>query len=700
MNRINPTFSLKAFAAVFFTLMSSAYPANASNNNSTKNNEYLVGAGIYDITGPAAETGAFGYAASQTMKGIQDRLYSHAYIIGDPVSNKRVVFVTADMGAMFKSVKLEVIKRLQSEFGYLYSDENVMLTATHTHVANGGISHQKLYQIASGDDSLAGYSQMAFEAVVSGIVSSIKRAHNNLELGTLSVATKKVKGATRNRSLVPYFNNLDSSKFDTTVNETMTQLRLDSADGEPLGLINWFAIHPTSFSKKFLYLSADSKGYAQLKAEKALGTDITKGKTFVAGFANSDLGDVVSAGGNADSSKGFEGDSNELVNAVRDGEIQFKHAKKLWFFGDKVSGPIDYRARWVDLKGYLVGSKYTQGAGPQLTCNPARGYSFAVGAENGPSDIPGLYEGMTRGSFSLSDAKNKIDQSFAGTLIRTGMSIVSNLAQDDCQAEKAVLLPTGGFGWLDTTQPVQLFRIGNLALVAMPGEPTTMSGRRLRAVVSKQLADAGVEHVIIASIANNYLGYITTREEYAKQHYEGASTEYGPYQLAAFLQEYDALSRAMKVGEPVIPRALPEARNPKKFRERAGVLFDDKLWFEKWGQALVQPQSSYKKGETVNAEFRSGHPKNNLRHQSSFLFVQRYDKGQWVNYLTDRDWDTTYTWKRTFAAYSRAIVTWRIGKQTPTGMYRLVQMGDWKNGLNGEIKPYTGYSRVFEVKNP
>nr|WP_313976387.1 neutral/alkaline non-lysosomal ceramidase N-terminal domain-containing protein [uncultured Psychrobacter sp.] len=111
-----------------------------------------------------------------------------------------VFYVSADMGALFTAVKLEVIKRLKADYGDLYNDDNVMLAATHTHVGNAGYSHQQLYQIASIDDTLAGYSSQNFNAIVNGIVTSIKRAHATLTLGTLSLAQGELS-ITRGRLL-------------------------------------------------------------------------------------------------------------------------------------------------------------------------------------------------------------------------------------------------------------------------------------------------------------------------------------------------------------------------------------------------------------------------------------------------------------------------------------------------------------------
>ena len=638
------------------------------------------------------------------VQGINDRLYSYAFIIGEADKNtgKRVVYVSADMGAMFTAVKLEVIKRLKADYGDLYNDDNVMLAATHTYVSNAGYSHQQLYQIASTDDTLAGYSSQNFNAIVNGIVTSIKRAHATLTPGTLSLAQGELKGATVNRSDFAYNNNNDVKDFDSNVNETMTQLRLNDADGTPVGLINWFALHPTSFSNKFMHLSADNKGFTQRGAEKIFGG--ASDKPFVAAFANADEGDMLAAGGNANSKPGFQGSDNEWENVRRDGQMQLDKAVELWHQGVPVAGPVDVRARWIDLKGYQVEGKFTNGAGNKVLCMPARGYSFAAGGENGPSNIPGMYEGMTRENFRINDDINKVDQSFLGSLTRGAFGIVSTVIQDDCQAEKQVLLPTGSWGWINTQQPVQLMRIGNIALVAIPAEPTTMVGRRMRAAVLAQLQDSGVDTVIINGLANNYSGYLTTREEFATQHYEGASTEYGPYQTAAYIQEYTRLAEALRDGIEVYDSATPPDRSGKSFNERPGVVFDDKPLKQTWGQTLTQPKTSYQKGQVATAIFRGAHPKNNLRTEDSFLKVQRLDNGKWVDYLSDSDsdsdsdFDTTYTWQRGGAAYSKAIIDWRIAKDTLAGTYRLTHQGDWKSGWTHKIKPYSGVSNSFSAQ--
>lgn len=660
--------------------------------------DYLIGTGVYDVTGAVAETGAFGYAANQTMTGLHQRLYAHAFIIGEAATNSRVVFVSVDLGAMFQSIKLAVAQKLQAKFGGLYTDANVLLSATHTHVGNSGHSHDRLYQIAGNDGAGYGYDEHNFAAVVDGIVKAIERAHRNVAPGKIALQTGTLSGATKNRSVAAYENNKDAGAFSSNVNETMTQLKLMAPDGTPRGLINWFSIHPTSFSLKSTLISGDNKGYAQYFFEQRMGTKPTDDNGFVVAFAQSDEGDVVSTQGNAFSSPGFQGSSDEFVNAEIDGKRQLDKAVELFTTaGAPIAGPVDVRYRWVNFGDYTVRGQFAVGGKDTKLCTPARGWSFAVGAENGPSNIPGLYEGMTRGSFSIADKSKDLGQAAAGSLVRFAFSAIGALsgADDPAQGAKPVLLPDGKWGWAPTQMPVQIIRIGQLAIIGVPGEATTMSGRRIRKVVLDGLKGSGVTTAVIAGLANQYTGYITTAEEYEKQHYEGASTEFGPNELGAFLQEFDELARAMKDGKPV--SGITPKGTGLTGGTRPGVVLDDKPAGQNFGDVLTQPSASYSAGQTAKAVFRGAHPKNNFRTMDTFLKVQKKSGDSWTDYLDDHDWDTSYRWEREGASYSKCTVEWRIRKGTPAGTYRLVQQGDWKNGWNGKVSAYSGQSQEFTV---
>lgn len=50
--------------------------------------------------------------------------------------------------------------------------------------------------------------------------------------------------------------------------------------------------------------------------------------------------------------------------------------------------------------------------------------------------------------------------------------------------------------------------------------------------------------MVIAGLTNTYSSYITTREEYGAQRYEGASTIYGPSTLDAYIQALHYLTHS------------------------------------------------------------------------------------------------------------------------------------------------------------
>ena len=659
--------------------------------------EFLIGTGVYDITGPAAETGMFGYAAQQEVSGLHQRLRARAFIMQSAQGGPRAVFVNADLGAAHESLKLAVIQRLQARYGALYRHDNVMLSATHTHVGSGGHAHHTLYILAAADKSGAGYDAQSFEAAVSGIVAAIERAHRNLAPGRIELVEGNLLGATRNRSLPAFRANPDAAALGHDTNKTMTVLKFRKDNGREVGMLNWYAIHPTSFSMKFTHISGDNKGYASQFFERRKGVNYSASETFVAAFANADEGDVVPTDGNAYSAPGYEGSPNEYANAEAAGQRQLHKAWELYTTPGRIlPGVVDLRHQWVTMPGLAVAPAYSQPGGAVL-CTAARGVSFAAGGENGPSNIPGITEGMTTSSAQLGTALQTFASSPLGGLVQTAFFGISSVVSDPCQSPKPTLLPTGALDWVPSVLPIQVIQVGALAIVGLPFEPTTMVGHRLRAQVRQQLAAKGVDTVVVAGLSNSYAGYLTTREEFEMQHYEGASNEFGPWALGAVQQTVAHLTQAMVSGAAVEPGLPPRDRTSALRLTRPGVAFDDKPLRESFGKVLQDALPAYQAGQVVKASFRSGHPKNHLQTQDSFLRVERWQDGQWVAVAQDWDWETSYQWRREGIAYSVVDVVWRIPAGTPVGSYRLRHDGHWKNGWTGAINPYTGVSRAFRV---
>jgi neutral ceramidase len=96
-----------------------------------------------------------------------------------------------------------------------------------------------------------------------------------------------------------------------------------------------------------------------------------------------------------------------------------------------------------------------------------------------------------------------------------------------------------------TRMPLQIVTIGQLALVCCPGEFTTIAGKRVLEIVKERLQKRGIEHVLICTYCNDYMGYVTTQEEYQQQAYEGGHTLFGQWTLAAFQTEFAKLAEEM-----------------------------------------------------------------------------------------------------------------------------------------------------------
>ena len=68
----------------------------------------------------------------------------------------------------------------------------------------------------------------------------------------------------------------------------------------------------------------------------------------------------------------------------------------------------------------------------------------------------------------------------------------------------------------------QVVKIGSLILLAVPGEPTTATGRDI-----ETLCPVGGKCLVVAP-ANGYMGYIVTKQEYRIDGYESDSCFFGP----------------------------------------------------------------------------------------------------------------------------------------------------------------------------
>ncbi|HEY0640377.1 MAG TPA: neutral/alkaline ceramidase [Pseudonocardiaceae bacterium] len=638
---------------------------------------YLAGRGLADITGEAAESGMMGYGdLDQSTTGIHQRQRSRAFVVVDRASGRRVVFVQADLGQLFSSVHKAVLERLRQQHGTLYTRDNVMLTANHTHSGPGGHSHYTLYNVTT-----FGFHDKTFRAIVDGITESVNRAHANLGPATLSLAHGTLTNASANRSRQAFERNpaADKAFFPDAIDPQTTVLRIDKG-GRAVGAINWFATHNTSMTTNNTLISPDNKGYAAYRWEREIaGVDYRSpaNPAFVAAFAQTNAGDMTP---NLNLRPGSGPTEDEFENTRIIGTRQYDAARTL-LDGPRqaVTGGVDSRFSVVDLSAVTVRPQFTGDGREHRTCDGALGASFAAGStEDGGGGLPIFGEGP------------------AGNPLFDALSEILYVASPElrqCQAPKDILLSTGSMGFTADVLPLQLMRIGQLVLVGVPQEATIVAGLRLRRTVAATLG-VPLQNVLISGYANEYAGYLTTPEEYDNQDYEGGHTLFGRWSLPAYQQEFARIAGDLAAGRPTAPGpAQPDGGQTQAFQP--GVVMDAPQFGRRFGDVLTQPAASYQAGQRVSVEFSTGHPKNDLRRGGTFLEVQRLEDGTWRTVADDGDRSTTYRWRRDGVAASIATITWDVPPGA-SGTYRIVHHGDAR-GLFGQITAFTGASRTFTV---
>jgi neutral ceramidase len=638
---------------------------------------YLVGRGISDVTGPAAENGMMGYSKfDQKTTGIHQRQRSRAYVVVDRATGKRVAYVNADLAMIFRAVQEAVLAKLQAKYGQLYTRENVLLSATHTHAGPGGYSHNIAYNL-----SILGMQKQTLDAVADGIAESVAEAHEDLKPGSLSLGRGELTNASVNRSRVAFNANAaaDKAAFPNAIDPAMTVLKFKQG-AEDVGAISWFATHNTSMTNANTLISPDNKGYAAYQWEHDdEGVRYLDNKPgFVAAFPNTNAGDMSP---NLNLKPGDGPTTNEVENTRIIGERQNRKAQQVYNGPQTaVDGGVDYRMRFVDMGHTAVEGRFTTNGQLGTTCSGVVGASTLAGSmEDGPA-LPGFTEGMQSPIKALLDPLN--------------VEVPQWLR--DCQYPKASLVPTGLIQATPDIVPLQIVRIGPLHLVAVPGEVTIVAGLRIRRSVATELG-VPLENVLIQGYANEYSQYVTTPEEFDLQQYEGGSTLFGRNTTPAYQQEFGKLAASLKAGTALAAGPTPGKPPFTDLNLQTGVVFDDKNLWHSFGQVLTEPSATYQRGQTATVVFVTGHPKNNLHRNGTFLEVQRLENGTWTRHADDGDWSTRYQWKRVGVANSEATITWEIPAGTPAGNYRVVHHGDWKSGWTGAITPFTGTTRTFTV---
>src|SRR3984957_1325794 len=147
---------------------------------------YLTGTGKGDITAFVKGVGMLGYGIHyNTMEEIETSLTARAFIFKDPTTGCKICFVNCEVCFITIAIKKGVLKTLERKFPeFNYDEDNLMITAQHTHSGPGGYSYYGLYNL-----SVPGFVMEVYRKIVDGIIAAIANAEKNIRPSELSLST-------------------------------------------------------------------------------------------------------------------------------------------------------------------------------------------------------------------------------------------------------------------------------------------------------------------------------------------------------------------------------------------------------------------------------------------------------------------------------------------------------------------------------
>ena len=602
---------------------------------------FLIGAAKTDITAFKKGVGMLGYGLYfNTMEAIETPLYARAFVLKDPAKKTKLCIVNCELGFITIALKKGVIKELKSRNANCgFDDDNLMLTAQHTHSGPGGYSYYGLYNI-----STPGFVLEIYQKLVQSIADCIETAELKMQLGKISFSAgtfEPDREVAFNRSLVQYNQNPEVKDKATratahmAVNREMLLLKMVAEDGTDIGEINWFGVHTTNISNDNNKVCSDNKGYAANFMEEHFAV---KGNTnFVGAFAQGTCGDVTPKfryNPKHPFQRGYwEGKfRNDFESAKYNGSLQYQKALEIYENADKngsdIGRGLDYDVQYVDFANVTCDPRFANGELNAQTGPASQGVMFFGGAViDGPGAHPILikvfkaiaslikyYEkGLSK--FRSEKYKNAVERKYRTQgakhiMIEThsrrvlGTKHVDKLIapgwMDPSVASIKYFYNKIGYKnkpWTAKILPLQLFTIGTVALAAFPFEITTVGGRRLRASLEQRLKEQGIKQVILVPYANGYSGYVTTNEEYQVQMYEGGHTVFGEWTLAALQTKFDLLAKAF--ASPTSERHIQHDDMPPDFTEDELNQFP--FYKRKWYLKQEQKAEKATTGRTVKS---------------------------------------------------------------------------------------------------
>lgn len=475
---------------------------------------FVAGVGESDLTPPPGLPMGGHSIAGWVARGHWTRLHARAFFFRDG-QGRTAALVSSELFAIPAGLRAKVAERAAAR-GVPIAPEELILAATHTHHGPGNYMSSKLY---NGFSSLwPGFHRPLFdflaERITDAVVMAAEDARKNGRLRhRVALHAGSLSELLRNRAIDAFFRNPEAASLllppacstpcdlgavrYRAVDPTLTVLEvLREKDGLPerIGLLVFLAVHSTALSHENPLYASDFTGWAMTRLERAAEAG---GSAVVAGFFNGAEGDV--------SPRWLRQDR---ADAERLGALLADAVERT------LESPAQSDVQAEPTVTALSEAFRVNPPGPEaqgLASKPEFGIGSIGGAEDGRTALEhfGWHSGV-RGAPR------------AGQGVKVPALDLPSIPLLKALKLTHLLAPAADF---PSELPVSILRLGPVSIGAIPVEMTTAMGRRLRNSLQKLEAP---RTFVLVGLANEYLSYVTTPEEYDAQEYEGASTIFGP----------------------------------------------------------------------------------------------------------------------------------------------------------------------------
>lgn len=504
---------------------------------------FRAGFAQVDLTPPPSVGMGGSGPEGRRSTGYRTRLHAAAMVLED-AGGERVAFVVADLPHISANIHRLVAARLIDTLGI--GADRLIISATHTHSGPSHFYGERQYNASAS--RVGGYDPRLTDLIVSRITNAVTEAATRSRPAVVGHGRIEVEGATWNRSLEAHCLNPESNpaackQGDTKVaiDRSLFMLRVDELVGDrrlPMGSYSVLPLHGTSLPSLNTLLDGD----AHVRIVERLAARVREqsgGRATVHLLANGAEGDVapdikregcaLPKPGLFDAVPAPRG-PGELVDFIEPSPELVRHCVAHGVEEvERIAAIVaDHATRlYQELEGGLGAPKEIRRAfttewlpGHDGLCStPEVGSSTAAGADSLVTRVRGWRWLLPFVPLGLEEGKSAIDRKNRG-----------------CHGPKRTLLGAiqalavvGEHGLPETAQ-LAVVRIDSLLLGVVPAEVTTVAGSRMRLSMARAFEHAGrrVSDTVLVGLANGFLQYVTTAEEYELQHYEGGSNLYGP----------------------------------------------------------------------------------------------------------------------------------------------------------------------------